>query len=364
MVSIPHSRQKSESPAAGVSLTSPAAVIGALPHLVGFPPEHSLVVLVVSGGLLRVTARTDLPSAGSVPSQWSAELVGRLHPRAGETAILVVFPTDLLQPGAELPHRPVVDAVSARLESRGCAVTDALVTVDGRWWSYLCANERCCPPEGRVVSTPDESLARTRLVYAGLAPVPSRAAMVAEFEDIDLHTTDAVDRERRRRRESTRRGHRAPRAGRPTRGEWATHLSSLITSTEQPSPVDVLDILEGLCDVRLRDTVLWDMSIPGPSGIWRRATVVLRSCLRAAEGDEVPPVATVLAVAFWLLGDGARAREALRRAETADPGYRLAELIATAVDHGLSPDVWRLSMQGLDRRDCLGSDTSALERGA
>ena len=43
---------------------------------------------------------------------------------------------------------PVVDVVATALREAGIAVQDVLRVEGGRYWSYLCGDPACCPPDG------------------------------------------------------------------------------------------------------------------------------------------------------------------------------------------------------------------------
>jgi hypothetical protein len=78
----------------------------------------------------------------------------------------------------------------------------------------------------------------------------------------------------------------------------------------------------------------------------------LADLVRCAPPGQVAPAATVLAIAQWNSGDGARANVALDRAQADDPDYSLAHLVGTALRSGLPPSTWAASLADLDRDTC------------
>ncbi|WP_353939655.1 DUF4192 family protein, partial [Micromonospora sp. b486] len=56
---------------------------------------------------------------------------------------------------------------------------DALRVTEGRWFSYLCAEPSCCPPEGTPYDPAAARSARRR-VFAGQVALPDRAALAAQ----------------------------------------------------------------------------------------------------------------------------------------------------------------------------------------
>ncbi len=110
-------------------------------------------------------------------------------------------------------------------------------------------------------------------------------------------------------------------------------------------------MLDGLADIRVRDTLLWDVAHREPESL-PAVFDALAGLLRAAPTGRVAPVATCCAVVAWLQGDGARALMAIERALADDPDYSLAQLVGASLQSGLPPATWREAMAGLARDDC------------
>jgi hypothetical protein len=120
------------------------------------------------------------------------------------------------------------------------------------------------------------------------------------------------------------------------------------------TPDVIASLLVSLADVRVRDTVLWDLMHSGPD-IWRRAADRLARVVAGSPDGHVAPAATLLAILRWQLGDGSRAAAAVERALTGDPGYALADLINRSLLVGLHPGVWAEGLVGLSREACRRS---------
>ena len=50
--------------------------------------------------------------------------------------------------GTDAAVSPVAAALRERAAAAGIAMTELLRAENGRYWSYVCANPACCPPEG------------------------------------------------------------------------------------------------------------------------------------------------------------------------------------------------------------------------
>ncbi|MHB2023220.1 MAG: DUF4192 family protein [Mycobacteriales bacterium] len=157
-----------------LSLRAPTDVIAAIPYLLGYPPEGSLVALVtVAAGTagpdrVALLCRFELPTrreVGAVAALLAEALVGQRV----TGVVLIAF-------GA-VPAR-LWPSVLSRLRAEGITVRDAITVDAGRWWSALCNNPACCPPEGTPVLSATEPGGPVRIaaecVAAGLA-VANRA---------------------------------------------------------------------------------------------------------------------------------------------------------------------------------------------
>jgi Domain of unknown function (DUF4192) len=121
------------------------AVLAVVPHMLGFYPSHSLVVLGLGEqNRVMVTFRYDLPEpADRELAADIAEHAGYVLGREGISAALLVGY------GPEELVAPVIGAAIARLSASGVRLLEVLRADAGRYWSMLCDDTGCCPPEGR-----------------------------------------------------------------------------------------------------------------------------------------------------------------------------------------------------------------------
>jgi hypothetical protein len=206
-------------PSGTVRLASPGSVVASIPFLFGFHPENSLVVLGVShsaegGSFIRHGVRIDLEQVRGHERSTALELAARLRDQDADLAILVAFgPRGATGAKARPDHcRKLMAAFRAQLEAAASeervTVVDALYTANGRWWSYMCRNNRCCPAAGTVVPAEAPAglsgafAARGHTVYASrealeatLDPHPreilARTAAAVEHLDPAWYDTDA-----------------------------------------------------------------------------------------------------------------------------------------------------------------------------
>lgn len=182
---------------AAVRLGSPAEVAAAIPHFFGFHPDASVVVLGlnrsaddgragISHGL-----RVDLTSATNSPAAFGRWVASRLADTGVNETLCVIYPPEG-GPARMADYRRVVAGMCTPLRVAGVAPLDVLFVADGRWWSFLCDRQTCCPPEGSPVNAGASAIAALS-AYSGLAVLPNRAALAAGLEP---YGSDMVERMR------------------------------------------------------------------------------------------------------------------------------------------------------------------------
>jgi hypothetical protein len=323
---------------------SPDAVLAVVPHMLGFYPSKSLVVLGLGAqNRVLVTFRYDLPEPPDEQlAQDIAEHAGYVLDRERiSSALLVGYgPEDLVV--------PVIGNAAVRLLTSGIDLPEVLRADGGRYWSMLCDEPACCPPEGRsydpgshpaaaamagagLAAQPDrEALARTLQRPAGAADLISRATGHALARLEDLVGLGEAEGDRDPQLRATRTGRReVQRAIRRYR------CGGRIDSIEHLAWLAVL-----LSDIRVRDDAWARMHPAHRDQHCRLWTDVLRS----AALDYVPAPASLLAFTAWQAGNGALASMAIDRALSANPSYSMAHLLEEAIEAALPPSAARLPM--------------------
>lgn len=328
-----------------LTLRSPDALLAALPYLLGFHPVESAVVVWLSGGRLVVTQRLDLPSDQGLLPAWQAAVWSHAGAQtADEIVVVVVSDHDV--------DARLLDDLVAAAEERDVHVRDVVHQRGDHWRSLLCSDTHCCPPEGRVIDPVVRGEVGAEFALLGRAPVPDRDAIVASMA-ADAASAGAVARVRPR-----------ARSGRALERWRDAVLADLLDwadagADQCPTPSQAARLLDGIADVRVRDSLLWESREWTPDELIR-ATDALTVLLRCAPSGRCAPVATCVALLCWLSGDGARALVALDRAAADDPGYSLAALVAASIRAGLPPTAWREAVAGLTREACRYGDDQGL----
>ncbi len=346
-----------------VTLSDPSEVLAAVPHLLGFHPVNSFVVVTVHGarGTARIdlALRTDLPDPGDRHRLVEHLVSGPIRNNdADAVMVFVVGGADSAStlvddcaddradncaddcgdetpspPGKSTvdtgspPHAELVDAVHDVLGSAGVAVLHALWTAEirsGQPW--LCYGDRECRG---TVSDPKSSSVAAALAAAGSVTFDSRAelqALVApESEEALAGRAAKLDV----LSEETERGHDAS-----GRHDLETVLAAIGRVAEGAALTedDLIRVLLALSDSRVRD-----LALSTALGESAAAAEQLWLCLvRKAPPPELADVAALLAVSAYLRGDGALAGVVLERIEQLRPDHRLGALLRRALDLGVA----------------------------
>ena len=318
-------------------LRGPGDLAAALPHLCGFVPAESLVVVALHGPRSRVglTMRVDLP-ARDHEGLLVRDLAARLA-AAGADEAMVVLLTDAEARGG-LPRARLVRRLRAEVRRAGLTVGDALLVRSGRWWSYVCDDDRCCPAEGTPVAASSEALGLVQAQAAldGRAVLPSRAELVASLAAPSGEAGAAAAAALRPAEEQwdaqvARRGREG--AGRSALSLWRRSLAAAGSPPLDLPAATTAALVVSLGDCLVRDEVL--------TWVLDDDAALLTLLLALAAASPAPwdaPVCTLLSWVAHARGDGALANVALDRALEAVPRYPLALLSRQALDGQVMPD--------------------------
>jgi len=331
-----------------LTLRSPDALIAALPYLLGFHPVESAVVVWLRAGRLLLTQRLDLPADDDLMPAWQSAVWSHAGARSADELVLVIV-------SDHDADSVLVAALVAEADARGVHVRDAVQVTGDRWRSLMCTDGECCPPEGRRIDPHVRAEVGAEFAVLGRAPMADRDAVVASMAE-DPVSAAAVARVRPR-----------ARSGRALERWRDDVLAELLTGLAagpglSVTPSQAARLLDGIADVRVRDTLLWECGAWAPEELTRAADALV-VLLRCAPSGRCAPVATCIALMCWLSGDGARALVALDRAASDDPGYSLAALLSASLRAGLPPTAWREAVAGLTREACRYGDDRGLRPG-
>lgn len=310
----------------------------AVPALLGFYPERSLVLLGLGGrGEVVAVGRHDL-LCGSERRASMRESVERFAVpfRDRNLAAAAALVVDDEAEAHAADHDAVASLFLGVMASAGAQWAVAYATTEiragARWWC-LSGQE----PPG-TVGDPRASAVTVARVLAGrpiqrsrgelrdlVAGSPRERLEVAALIDAAQHSADL----------EFSLGLPRDQGGGYRRRKVALLLRQIdcLAAGEQLLPVELAELGIALQDTRIRDTML-ALAVGEVADAAERMWLLLTRALPAPERADA---AVLLGFHAYLRGEGALARVALDVALDADPEHRLAALISASVDRGLHP---------------------------
>jgi hypothetical protein len=322
-------------------LDSPADLLAAVPYLLGFHPQESLVVVGGPPGRLTFAGRIDLPAPAQPPAEFARHLAGVVARQALHTAVLIGY-------GALDRVEPALLATREALRGDRLRLVDVLRVSGGRYWSYECQDPHCCPPDGTAFDG-STSAVSAAAAFAGAVALPDRAALLARLAPVRgaarVSMRAATDRAAARLAEQARGGPLMDPATLVCAGGQAAVREAIERQRSGGSLTDdeVAWLTVVLRVLPVRDFA-WEQSADPPLAIALWSDVV-----RRADPPLVAPPASLLALVAWHAGEGVLASAAVDRALAAEPDYSLALLLDSALRHGLPPSTME-GWPGVDPR--------------
>ena len=279
---------------------SPESLLAIVPHLLGFVPQASLVVIGTEAphDRIKVTLRYDLPDppGAGVSADIAAHAVGVIGSQRLAALVAVGYgPRSLVD--------PVAAALGAAARMAGIDVLDVLRVEDGRYWSYLCADEDCCPAAGTPFD-PGAHSAAAAMASAGNRVLTDRAAVAARVAPLGGITAESM-------RQATRRAERhaaqllakvrkSPRVGAARQliaAEGLNAVGAMIATYraggKYTTDYQIAWITVALRDLRVRDDA-WARMDPAQADAHRRLWI---DVTRRAQPGYVAAPAALLALA-------------------------------------------------------------------
>ena len=293
---------------------SPDELLAAVPHVLGFKPEES-IILVPFGPGLPIT-RVDLPkTARDRDEVWDAigDVYGR-HAQPGARVGIVCITED--RRNAELASQHL----STHLDTVGIT-THLRLWADGERW-----REFNTGATGLQTQATAERIATKTVLTGAVQPAANRASLAASLVG-DREPLAQVLPEARAAAVT-----RSPSAER----DWALdRLEQFHADGNRLTDVDGAWMLVALETISTRDALWEDMSTQNTAShisLWTDLTRRAPDEVRAAP-------ASMLGFASWLRGDGARAWCALDEVPPDRP-HSMAAIVASALQNGLHPREW------------------------
>ncbi|WP_028275345.1 DUF4192 domain-containing protein [Arthrobacter sp. I3] len=320
-----------------IRISSPADILGFIPHALGFAPRESFVFLTLRENTLGATLRVDAPQFGD-PVGFARSMVNYLAVDEQATAVLLAIYTDDA-PAASAPHpfHDHVEAVIQELEIAGTPLKDAWLVTSEHWQNLLCDSEAgCCPPEP-LESITDGQL-NAELIFRGSSYQKTPGTTYGPFTG-PANTAEQIREALPGVFAGELRTGRTLWADALTRDGWADPETAvaLLACFQRPDLRDVM-----FCNVidpeRPNAEESGDLLIgQGIMPDWNRvdrAQDAARLLIDAAPEGYRAPLLTLFGWLSYLKGQSSVAAEHFILAIEDTPDYRLAELMAQLVNRG------------------------------
>jgi hypothetical protein len=308
------------------TLTSPHDLLAAIPFLIGYRPQNSLVMVSLKDDEVGMAMRVDLPHEIAAESY---DLLASHFVRESADAAFIVAYADQ---STDDPESALINT-SAALMRAGIDIKESLIVRNNRFRSMLCSDPICCPVEGNEVPDLDSSRIAAEHVIAG-HPMPfesvdglvqSIAAVSSSFDNGWFEEVQQF---------------------------WVSSDTEEINDVQRDGATAVIDLAgeyrEGrgaqdreltarvigrLSDIQVRDFALGSHTEDSADFYWQ----MWRDLLRIAPRGFVAPLACLFAALAYERGEGALAHKALDRALNDDDQYSLALLLRRVFTAGWPP---------------------------
>jgi hypothetical protein len=307
------------------TLTSPHDLLAAIPFLIGYHPENSLVLVALKDDSVGMAMRVDMPT-DIAPESYDL-LASHFQREAADAALIVAYVD------SETDPEPVLINTSAALLRAGISIKESLIVSDGRYRSMLCHDSECCSPLGSPIPDIDSSRIAAEHVIAG-HPMPfanvsglvqSIAALPSAMEEswqsevrtfwIESDSENLIDLQR----------------------DGATAVIDLAGEYIQGRGAEdrelVARVMGRISDIQVRDYALGSHNDETADAYWQ----MWRELLLIAPRGFVAPIASIFAALAYERGEGALAHKALDRALADDERYSLALLLRRVFTAGWPP---------------------------
>jgi uncharacterized protein DUF4192 len=325
-------------------LNRPGVLIAALPAVLGFVPEKSLVLVTADRGEMGCVMRVDLSDDLVRSLEHVADVAAAARP---DSAIAVVIDED----GANCrmcndEHRELAGLLTTVLADRGIELLAAhvvdRVAAGGRWH---CADG--CGNAG-TVDDPSASPLAAAAVLDGRRLYARRAELQEVVDVVDSTRTEALAEVI----EDSKPGpeERPDRVARAD-VEAAIAAAARVADAAELGDDVLVRLAWALTDIRVRDT-LYALAVGENAGqaesLWAALSRTLPEPWRVE-------ALVLLAFSAYARGDGPLAGVSLEAALRGDPTHRMAGMLDTALQSGMRPEQIRdLAITGYRLADRLG----------
>jgi uncharacterized protein DUF4192 len=325
-------------------LNRPGALIAALPAVLGFTPEKSLVLVTLDRGEMGAVMRVDLSQRLADTIEGIAEVAAAVK---SDAVIAVIVDADgALCPGCAEDFRDLSRALTDVFALQEITLL-AVHVVDriAAGGSWHCAD--MCGERGSV-DDPSSSPLAMAAVLDGRRLYARREELL---EVIEVKDTARVQRLARRIRKQLKTGTERNDDSARRDVEMAIAVAERVRDGAELADAEAAELACALTDINVRDT-LFALAVGEKAAeaetLWALLSRVLPEPWRVE-------ALVLLAFSAYARGDGPLAGVALEAAVRNSGGHRMASMLDTALQSGLRPEgIRELAVSGYRVADQLG----------
>ncbi|MGQ4597692.1 DUF4192 family protein [Nocardia sp. R6R-6] len=352
-------------------MDDPGELIAAIPAMLGFTPERSVVVLVLRHGAVEAAVvdavvRFDLdsPGGGRVLSGTLAAAVTRICGDEAASVLAVLVDDRAEEPQVHAQrHRcaaarfdVLVAALGRRLAFSGIALGGVWavrrIAAGQRWWNLAGPDRR------GVLRDPAASMVALTHVLDGRQIRGSRSELTdlvavdaPTGAEVAAHLENALVLARERYARAARRGDTSEYSRQAL--DYVLWQIANISSGAALTAPELAKLAAALRDRAVRDT-MFALAVGDHAAA---AEALWAALTRALSGPDRAEAAALLGYSAYVRGDGPLAGIALEAALEADPGHSMAVLLDTSLRLGMRPEqLRRLARSGYQTAAGLGVD--------
>jgi hypothetical protein len=311
-------------------LNRPGVLIAALPAVLGFVPEKSLVLVAVDRGEMGCVMRVDLSAELTHSVGQIADVAAAAKP---DSAIAVVI--DEEGAGCRMcndEYRELAHMLTSALAKRGIELLAAhvvdRVAAGGRWH---CADG--CGNAG-TVDDPSASPLAVAAVLDGRRLYARRAELQEVVDVVDPARSAALAKLIRRAKQGGQNPDERPDSAARRDIERAIAAAARLADGDVLSDAELVRLARSLVDTRVRDT-LYALAVGETADTAEALWATLSRTLPAPWRVEA---LVLLAFSAYARGDGPLAGVSLEAALRCEPTHRMAGMLDTALQSGMRPE--------------------------
>ncbi len=313
-----------------LSLTTHADLLATVPHLLGYTPTESFVIITANGGALGVTLRAFAPSETSPVEYAQMMATYAAEDEAATAAYVIVYSEETATGGEVHPYAAHVGALTKELATAQMPVRNVWM-VTGAYWAEFGTTDR------KTLDAITESAANATLIFRGSAP------------DMDVYAPALL-------------GHWALRVQAPEGTEaditaaceaWEVALND----PSMPGPDTARTLAAAFQHKTIRDYLMRATVVTNDEGFaeimlgkltyipnWDRiehAEAILFEVMKAVPAGQRAPMLTMMGWIQWLKGRATQGTRYLTQALQDVKDFRLAALLLELINRGAIADVAR-----------------------